>query len=71
MKDMLYAGLAVVSGIIGAFLFYTYISQGDDAEKTSMLPFIGAIIFFLITLALGGLFLSGRVNKTEDIHVTE
>jgi hypothetical protein len=29
------------------------------------------ILFLIGTLVFGGLFLSGRVNKGEDIHITE
>jgi hypothetical protein len=29
------------------------------------------IVFILAAIALGGLFLSGRVNREEDIHITE
>ena len=66
MKDMLYAVLAVVSAVIAAFSFYKYTSSADN--KVFL---IGAIIFILATIVLGGLFLSGRVNKNEDIHITE
>ncbi|MEZ5346019.1 MAG: hypothetical protein R2681_10740 [Pyrinomonadaceae bacterium] len=69
MKDMLYAVLALVSVIAAGFFFYTYVSQGE--AETSKLPFFGAIACTLIALILGALFLSGRVNKTEDIHITE
>ncbi len=71
MKDMLYAVLALVSVIVAGVFFYTYVSQGDDAEAASTMPFVGALVFTLIALILGALFLSGRVNKTEDIHITE
>ena len=70
MKDMLYAVLALISVIAAGFFFYNYVSQAD-AESASMMPFVGAIIFTLAALVLGALFLSGRVNKTEDIHITE
>lgn len=66
MKDMLYAVLALVSAIVAAFSFYTY-TNGPDNKLWLVL----AIVFVLATIALGGLFLSGRVNKNEDIHITE
>jgi len=71
MKDMLYAALALISVIAAGFFFYRYVSQGDNAETTSILPFIGAAICGLAALIFGALFLSGRVNKTEEIHITE
>ena len=66
VKDMLYAVLALVSAIIAAVSFYKYL--GSDDNKIFI---ILAIVFGLATVALGGLFLSGRVNKGEDIHITE
>lgn len=70
MKDMLYAILALVSIIVAGIFFYRYVSPGD-AESANMLNFVIAIVFTLVALILGGLFLSGRVNKTEEIHITE
>lgn len=66
MKDMLYALLALVSAVLAAFSFYKYVSGGGETMYIA-----GAIIFVLLTVVLGGLFLSGRVNKNEDIHITE
>ena len=66
MKDMLYAVLALVSAVVAGLSFYKYTSSDDN--KTWL---VGAIVFVLATIVLGGLFLSGRVNKNEDIHITE
>lgn len=66
MKDMLYALLALVSAIAAGVSFYKY--TGSDDNKVFL---VVAIVFVLATIALGGLFLSGRVNKNEDIHITE
>ncbi len=63
---MLYALLALVAAIAAAFSFYKYTSSDDNK-----IFLVGAIVFVLATIALGGLFLSGRVNKNEDIHITE
>ena len=66
MKDMLYAILALVTAIVAAFTFYKYVSGPGET-----LYIVLAIIFALLTIVLGGLFLSGRVNKGEEIHITE
>lgn len=58
--------LAVMSAIIAAFSFYKYI--GSDDNKWWLAAFI---VFLLAFLGLGAMFLSGRVNKSEDIHITE
>ncbi len=63
---MLYALLALVSAIAAAFSFYTYTSSNDNKLYLAL-----AIVFALATIILGGLFLSGRVNKGDDIHITE
>lgn len=66
MKDMLYAILALVSAVIAAVSFFYYTKSADNK-----LFLVGAIVFVLLTVVLGGLFLSGRVNKNDDIHITE
>lgn len=65
MKDMLYAVLALVSIGIAAFSFYEYVGTANS------IFIVMAIVFLLIGVVLGGLFLSGRVNKGDDIHITE
>ena len=32
---------------------------------------IGVVVFLIATLVFGGMFLSGRVNKNDDVHITE
>lgn len=66
VKGALNGLLAVISLIIAAGAFYYYTQSSDNK-----LYLVGSIIFLVAGLALGGLFLSGRVNKTEDIHITE
>lgn len=63
---MLYALLALVTAIITGGAVWYYISQ---AENT--LYIVIAIISAILTVVFGSLFLSGRINKTEDIHITE
>ncbi|HQX55797.1 MAG TPA: hypothetical protein PLP07_07710 [Pyrinomonadaceae bacterium] len=63
---MLNGILAVLSAIIAAFSFYQYSTSGDNK-----LYLVVSIIFLIAFLALGAMFLSSRVNKTEDIHITE
>lgn len=64
---MLYAVLALISAVIavGSFLEYT------RTVPENKLYLVSCIVFVLLTIVLGGLFLSGRVNKNEDIHITE
>ena len=62
---MLYALLALVALVATAGSFYWY------RESANILFLVLAIVFLLATVGLGGMFLSGRVNKGEDIHITE
>lgn len=66
MKDMLYAVLALVTALIAAFFFYSYVKSEENT-----LYIVIAILAVILTIVFGGLFLSGRVNRTDDIHITE
>ena len=58
--------LALVCAIITGVSFYMYTSSHDNK-----LWFAVAIVFLILFLVFGGMFLAGRVNKGEDIHITE
>ncbi len=62
---MLYAVLALITALVALGSFYYFQHNGN----TGLL--IAAIVCVVLTLVFGGLFLSGRVNKTDDIHITE
>jgi hypothetical protein len=70
VKDMLYAGGGLLSVIIAAYFMWSYIKQPPGAAISST-PFIIAIVFGILALVCGVLFLAGRVNKQEEIHITE
>ena len=63
---MLNALLALASFVVAGFLFYQYTNSGDNK-----LYIVGSIVFALVGIGLGAMFLSSRVNKSEDIHITE
>lgn len=65
MKDLLYPVLALVSAIITISSFVSYKGSGN----TMMV--IVALLFLLLTVGFGAMFLSGRVNRNDDIHITE
>jgi hypothetical protein len=67
VSNLLYGLIALVSFIIAGYLFFA--KRGETGG--SLTPLIIAIILIVVGLVFGGLFLSGRVNKTEDIHITE
>jgi len=62
---MLYGLLAFVSLIVTIISFYYYVNNNSTPAL------IAAIVFLLATVGLGGVFLSGRVNRKEDIHITD
>ncbi|HEX8288839.1 MAG TPA: hypothetical protein VF556_12630 [Pyrinomonadaceae bacterium] len=66
MKDMLYAVLALITALIAAFFFFRYIRSEENT-----INIVVAVLCVILTIVFGGLFLSGRVNRTDDIHITE
>ena len=69
VKDLLYAGLGLLSAAGAAYFMYSYISQkASEATSTS---FIIALVFAILALVFGTLFFLGKVNKQEEIHITE
>ena len=58
--------LAVVALILTVASFLMYQRSADNK-----LWLAGFVLFLIVTLVFGALFLSGRVNKGEDIHITE
>jgi hypothetical protein len=67
VSNLLYGLIALVSFVIAGFLFFGKRGAADG----SVTPLVIAIILIVIGIIFGGLFLSGRVNRTEDIHITE
>lgn len=65
MKDMLYAVLALVTAVGAVFSWLKYTSSANT------LYLVIFAVLVIATIALGAVFLSGRVNKNEDIHITE
>jgi len=65
VKDLLFAVLALASAVIAAYFLYSF-QKYDD--QTSLI--IG-IILALLAIVFGGLFMFGKVNQHDDIHITE
>ncbi len=64
---MLFALLTIISAAIAAYFFYSVQHQ----EEVSMVSLLLGGLFTLFAIAFGVMFMAKRVNKTEDIHVTE
>lgn len=65
MKGALNGLLALVSLALAVLSFLQY--RGTAAT----LWLVGVVLFVVLALVFGGMFLSGRINKTEEIHITE
>lgn len=62
----MHALLALIALLLTAGSFYMY-----RESSGSTMYLVATVICLVLTLIFGALFLSGRVNKTEDIHITE
>ena len=67
VKGMINALLALVFLAATAVSFYSY----TNTTPPNNLYIILAVVFALLMVVFGGMFLSGRVNKSEEIHITE
>ncbi len=68
MKDSLFAILALISAIVAGYFFYSFQTAGEDG---SSMPLILAVIFALLAVGFGAYYMFNRVNRHEEIHVTE
>lgn len=68
MKSSLFGLLAVLSAVAAAFFFWSF--QKQTANEGS-LYLILTILFVILTVGFGALFMFKRVNTHEDIHITE
>lgn len=71
MKGGLSGLLAVVALVLTALCFLMYTGRVSAASADNKLWLVLMIVFLIATLALGGMFLSGRVNRNDDVHITE
>lgn len=62
----MYGFLAFVSAILAAGSFYCLY-----AYETGTTTLVLGVVFILLTIGFGGIFLSAKVNKKEDIHITD
>jgi hypothetical protein len=61
----MYAFLTLVSALVAAGSLYYFQQNGG------MMLLVASFVFVVLTVIFGVIFMSGRVNKTEDIHITE
>lgn len=69
MKDSLFAILALISAAVAAYFFYRL--QTSAAADGSSMNLILGIVFALAAVGLGAFYMFNKVNRHEDIHITE
>lgn len=66
MSGTLYGLLSLVALVLTALSFWQYTASADNKMWLVL-----TIVLLLVFLGFGGMFLSGRVNRNDDIHITE
>jgi 4-amino-4-deoxy-L-arabinose transferase-like glycosyltransferase len=60
-------GLLALVGLVAAiFCFYKFQTGAGETMWA-----IAGVVAAIVMVVFGVMFLTGRVNKTEDIHITE
>ena len=65
MRDTLYALLGLIAAALAAYFFYSF--QKNDSSNSLII----GIVFTLVAVVFGGLFMFGKVNRHDEIHITE
>ena len=68
MKGAIYAVLGLIAAAIGIWFGYAYATQKSITDNMNL---IIAVPFIILALVFVGLFLAGRVNQEEEIHITK
>lgn len=69
MKNLLYVVVGLIAIAVAIYEFTVFI--GQPKNSASYMPIVVAVICAIVALVCGALFMSGRVNRTEEIHITE
>ncbi len=67
MRDLLFAILGLIAAALAVYFLYSF-QTGASADSNSL---ILGIICALVAVVFGGFFMFGRVNRHDDIHITE
>ena len=66
MSSMLNGLLALAALVLTALSYWQYTRSGGNTMWLVLM--IALLIAFLV---FGGMFLTGRINRNDDIHITE
>lgn len=73
MKNAIYALLALLAAVIGVWRMIAYVNSVKPVSKPTgdLTTLIIAVVCIVAALGLGALFMAGRVNKEEELHITK
>lgn len=71
MKDLLYAVIGLIAAGVAVWQIWAFVNQGVRSTDADYSHLIIGVICAVVALICGGLFLSNRVNRQEEIHITE
>ncbi|MGI8467901.1 MAG: hypothetical protein ACR2N3_05560 [Pyrinomonadaceae bacterium] len=71
MKDLLYAVVGLIAAGVAVWQIWIFLNPVVRNADVNYTPLIIGVICAVIALICGGLFLSNRVNRQEEIHITE
>jgi ABC-type multidrug transport system permease subunit len=72
MKNAIYILLSLVAAAVGIYEVIAYINSVTRLNPHgNMTALVIGVVCILAALAFAGLFLSGRVNKEEELHITQ
>ena len=71
MKDLLYAVVGLIAAAVAVWQIWMFVNQGVRSADADYTHIIIGVICAVVALICGGLFLSNRINRQEEIHITE
>ncbi len=69
MKDVIYIVLTLIAAAVATWRMWIFATARVSQQNYTDL--VIAVVCILIAIAFAGLFLAGRVNKEEEIHITK
>jgi hypothetical protein len=70
MKNAIYIILGLISAIVAVWRMWIYLQPAKQGGE-SMTDMAIFIVCVLLALVFIGLYLAGKVNKEEEIHITK
>lgn len=73
MKSAIYILLSLLAAVIGVWQMIAYVNSVKPVSKPTgdLTTLIVAVVCIVAALAFAGIFMAGRVNKEEELHITK